>query len=172
MVDKKELNVKLRKSAIESGLCDDWQKMWEKDWSLDKMVERFYQGIDFFLEKRFMSNQFIKDNFDKDFRRKNGVLVDDKYSLLNPEHAILIGESVSTIRYNGTNCATIYITDQSSAKVIAKNMSFVLIHILGNAKVECQQEHNAKVVAILHSHEASVVSDGNATIREEYNYLK
>ena len=67
------------------GLCNQWQMEWSIDWNNDRMISQFYRGIDFYLKTRFVDRQFIKENFDIGLLRKNGILVDDTYSLINPE---------------------------------------------------------------------------------------
>lgn len=166
------LNEQIRSKAIEKGLCDKWKEDWESDWSLDKLVDKFYRGIDFFLDKRFVSNDYIKESFDKDWLRKNGILVDDEYSLLNPDSAIFLGNSQSTIRFNGYNAATIYVTDESNVKVIAKNKSFVLVHVLGNAQVEAKTYDSANITVLIHSKESIVIADNGIKVKEELDYLK
>ena len=171
-MNKKELNKELRTQAINNGLCAMWQKEWKKDWDLDKMISQFYRGIDFFLDKRFVSNNFIKENFDRDFLRKNGILVDDTYSLLNPRNAILIGESQSTIRFNNYMVTTIYVIDNSKAKILAKGHSSVIVHLLGNPQVEVEQKEHGNVLIINHSKESVIISDDGIKIKEEFDYLK
>lgn len=167
-----ELNKELRTQAINNGLCAMWQKEWKEDWDLDKMISQFYRGIDFFLDKRFVSNNFIKENFDRDFLRKNGILVDDTYSLLNPRNAILIGESQSTIRFNNYMVATIYVIDNSKAKILAKGHSSVIVHLLGTPQVEVEQKEHGNVLIINHSKESVIISDDGIKIKEEFDYLK
>lgn len=164
-MNKKELNNSLRTKAVSCGLCNDWQKEWRQDWNLDRMVSQFYRGIDFFINKRFMSNEFIKDNFDKDFLRRNGVLVDDAYSLLNPQNAILIGDSKATIRFNGYSTGTVNVLDNSDAKIVAKGDSFVMVHAYGNSQVNVEQKDKSKVVVVTHSKQCVVISDDNITLR-------
>lgn len=136
------------------------------------MVSQFYRGLDFFLKNRYVSNDFLKENFDNGFLRQNGILVDDNYSLLNPKSSILIGKSSSRIRFNGRNCANIYIIDDSKAMIAASGNSFVIVHLLGNASVEAVQKDNADLVIINHTHNSSISSEGNVRIKEEFDYLK
>lgn len=172
MKEVKELNTQLRNKAINCGLCNQWQKEWKNDWDFEKMANQFYLGLDFYLKTRFMSKEFIKQSFDLDYRRKNGVLVDDKYSLINPKNSILIGDSDGTIRVNGTSSSNIYVTDNSKLKIIGRNRSFVIVHALDNAQIYAEQYDKARLVVIKHSHDAKISTFGNVTLREEYDYLK
>lgn len=168
-MNKKELNNSLRTKAVSCGLCNDWQKEWRQDWNLDRMVSQFYRGIDFFIDKRFVSNEFIKDNFNKDFLRRNGIIVDDTYSMVNPLYSILVGKSKSTIRMNGYKAGTTYILDNSEVNVKASGKSFIIVHAYGCAKINAEQDDKARVVVIKHSTQCHVVAKENIKVVEEIN---
>lgn len=172
MIDNKEVNRQLRTAAINRGLCNQWQRDWRHDWDLETMKEKFFKGIDFFILNRFISNDKFKELFSVDELRKNGVLVDDKYSLVNPEHAIMVGNSQSTLRFNQYQVSTLYIIDNSQAKIEAKNNSFVMVHLFDTAQVEIKQTDNAKVVVLLHSNSAVIISDDCISIQYELDYLQ
>ena len=168
-----KLNKTLRDDAIGFGLCQQWQGDWKSDWDKEKMVAKFFQGMDFCLKHRFPTNQFIIDNFDLDFRRKSNVLVDDKYSLLNPIHALILGSSESTIRMNARHGSTIYMRDNSHVKLLASGNSFVVVHLLDNAQIEVETQDKAHVAVITHSKNAILITNcKDVVLREEYNWLK
>lgn len=167
-----ELNKELRDQAVTLGLCNDWQKLWNKDWSQEKMVERMYKGLDFCIQHHYPSNDFILKHFDKNFRRQSNVFVNDKYSVVNPKESLVLGNSDVTFRYNGHSYGNIHIRDNSKAKVIAHNLCFVIVHLYENAKICAEQYDNAKVVLVKHSTNAQISATNNIKIREEYDYLK
>ena len=166
------LNKDLKDQAVALGLCGDWQKLWSKDWSREKMVERMYKGLDFCLQYHYPSNDFILKHFDLNFRRKSNVFVNDKYSVVNPKESLVLGTSDVTFRYNGHSYGNIHIRDNSSAKVIARNVSFVIVHLYENARVTAEQYDNARVVLVKHSTNVHIVAPSNIKVREEYDYLK
>lgn len=166
------LNKDLKDQAVALGLCGDWQKLWRKDWSREKMVERMYKGLDFCIIHHYPSNDFILKHFDLDFLRKCNVFVNDKYSVVNPKESLVLGTSDVTFRYNGHSYGNIHIRDNSSAKVIARNLSFVIVHLYENASVTAEQYDNAKVVFVKHSTNVHIATPSNIKVREEYNYLK
>lgn len=172
MKNNKDLNSALRKMAIEAGLCEKWQGEWKEDWSLDEMAIRLFRGMDFYLKHRFISNTFFKENFDMDFMRKNGVLVDDTFSLMNPKNAVLIGNSKSVIRINGYSVNTIFVVDDSNVKIVSKNHSFAIVHLLDRTSVEVECNDESKVVVIKHSHDAKITAGQGVTVKEEYDYMK
>ena len=170
-MEEKILNKHLRQMAVGCGLCKQWQKDWEDDWDLSKMVDKFYEGIDFYLKTRFIPNLYLKENFPVEFLRKNAILVDDKYSIMNPEQAILIGESESTIRMNGREVSTVYVTDHSRLKVLAKDKSFIIVHALDSAEIEGETEGLGDIVIIRHSKNVKIKNNGGVRIKDELNFL-
>lgn len=166
-----ELNMELRSQAVHLGLCNEWQEQWINDWSKEKMVEKMYSGLDFCLKHHWPSNDYILKHFDIDFRRKSNVYVDDKYSSLNAKQCLVLGKSNITFRYNGWSIGNIYVRDNSSAKVTAKNKSFVIVHLYENAYVTAEQLDKAKVVIIKHSANVTVVAEKGIKVKEEYDYI-
>ena len=167
-----ELNKDLREQAISLGLCNEWQKLWKNDWSREKMVEQMFKGLDFCLKHRYPSNDFILNHFDIAFRRKCNVFVNDKYSVVNPEQSLVLGNSDITFRYNMWNPGRIYIRDNAAMRLIAKNRSFVIVHLFDEAYVTAEQFDKAKIVLIKHSDKVTIVADTNIKVKEEYDYLK
>ena len=169
----KQINDQLRNDAIKFGLCQQWQDEWKEDWSQEKMVEKMFKGIDFCLKYRYPSNQFIKDNFDLDFRRKSNVLVDDRYSLLNPPYALILGDSKATIRLNGRKSSIIYIHDWSRVELYASGSSFAIVHLLGDSRIEVEKKDRAHIAVISHSNDARLfASDPTVTFEKELNWPK
>jgi len=167
-----ELNKDLRNQAIHLGLCNEWQKLWQKGWSKEKMVEMMFRGLDFCLKFHFPANEYILKHFDKDFLRNAGIFVNDKYSVLNPKQILILGTSDITIRYNTWNHGNIHIRDNSSLKLTARNRSFVIVHLYENASLTAEQFDKAQIVVIKHSIKANVIADKNVKVREELDYLK
>jgi len=167
-----ELNKDLRNQAIALGLCQEWQNSWSKDWSKEKMVERFYKGLDFCLKHHYPSNDYILKHFDLEFRRQSNVFVNDRYSVCNPKQSLVLGDSDITFRYNAWGNGSIHVRDNSSAKIYARNKSFVIVHLYENACVTAEQTDKATIVLIKHSHNVTINADAKIKVREEYDYLK
>jgi len=166
------INKELRDTAIEKGLCDEWQKKWEKDISEDMLVKMMFKGLDFCLANRYPSNEYIIKNFDLDFRRRNNVFVNDKYSALNPKEALILGKSNITVRYNANHSGSIHVRDNSSVRLTAKNNSFVIVHLYDNAKIDPEIIGSPRIVLIKHSDKVTINEKQGIVIKEEYQYLK
>lgn len=167
-----ELSRTLRESARSNGLCDPWYDEWQDDSSAETLAEKMYKGLDFCLKHHWPSNDFIKENFGLDFRREVNVYVDDKHSVINPKQSLILGKSDITIRFNSNGHGEIHVRDNSRVKLTAKTRSFVIVHLYENAYIYAEQTELAKVVLVKHSKDVTVVTEGNVTIKEEYDYLK
>lgn len=167
-----ELNKDLRNQAVALGLCNEWQNSWNKDWSKEKMVERMYKGLDFCLKYHYPSNDYILKHFDLEFRRQSNVYVNDKYSVCNQKRGLVLGNSEITFRYNAWGNGSIHVRDNSTAKIFARNKSFVIVHLYENAYVTAEQTDKATIVLIKHSPNVTIVADKNIKVKEEYDYLK
>lgn len=167
-----ELNEELRNQAKHLGLCNDWQRLWRKDWSKEKMVEMMYRGLDFCLKYHYPANDFLVKHFELDFLRKSNVFVDDTYSVCNPKQSLVLGNSKIIFRYSAWGFGNVYVRDNSSAKIFTRNKSFVIVHLFDNAHVEAEQKDKSKFVIIKHSTDVTIVADTNIKIREDYDYLK
>lgn len=171
-MDAVELSKTLRESARQNGLCNEWYNDWKDDTSADGLAEKMYKGLDFCLKHHWPSNDFIKEHFCLDFRREANVYVDDKHSVINPKQSLILGKSDITIRYNANGHGEIHVRDNSSVKLTAKTRSFVIVHLYENAYIFASQTESAKVVLVKHSKDVTVVTEGNVSVKEEYDYLK
>lgn len=171
-MDVKAINEILRDDAISNGLCAQWQSDWREDWDAQKMVDKYKEGIDFCIKHGYPGNEFIKQNFPKELLRENAVLVDDRWSLLNQKTCVLLGNSESTIRYNGRTVGSVYVKDNSRCTITAKVFSFCLVHAFDNARINCEATEQAAIVIIKHSEKVIVdKSMGNIRVRKELDYL-
>lgn len=171
-MDNHELNKYLKEKAVELGLCQDWQNQWKQDWSQKKMINKFYEGIDFCLKNNFPSDDFIRSYFPPKILHDNGVYINDAYSGLNHTCSIIKKNSVITLRYNASNVGTVYVTDSSKLNLTAKNRSYIIVHALDDAIVTAQAFDDAKIVVIQHSATASVYSTGNVQMEKEFGWLE
>ena len=166
-----DINKALRDEAISHGLCDRWQRMWGKDWDIPTLIERYKEGIDFCILQNYPSNDFIKSSFPQDTLREHGILVDDTFSLLNPECCVLLGNSHSTIRLNGDCIGNVYIRHASTARVETKNRAFAVIHLLDHASVECESSDMSSSLIVRHGDDTVITSTkGNVKIKDSADY--
>lgn len=168
----KELNSKLKDKAISLGLCEKWQQKWDEDSSQQVLINKYFKGVDFSLKHHYPSNEFIKNFFDKDLLRKNGILVDDNRSLLNPEEAMILGSSKAIIRVNGRHHSIIYVRDNSFVKIFVKNNSFTIIHLFENANIDVEVQDSPDLLVLKNSKNVVITANKTIRIKDDFSYLK
>jgi len=166
------INKTLREQAIANGLCQQWQKKWNRSLSQDELAGFFYDGLDFCLKHRWPTNQFIKENFSIDFLRKVGVFVDDTRSVLNKEQCVILGKSKVRLRYNSSNDGNVYVRDSSFVFLESKGSGLIIVHLFDKATITARQHGTGSIVVIKHSEDVTITADDDVKIVEEYDYLK
>lgn len=172
-----QINKELRSSAISHGLCAKWQKEWKGDWNFSTLAKRYFMGIDFCFKNEYPSNEYILRISEQAFRREVGIIIDDKYSLLNPEMCAIMGNSKAKVRTNGINASSIWIKDNAEVTLIARGRSSQHIHVFGNAKINVEVcEKDAEILIFRHSEKVEIAPYnepiGKVLVYEELDYLK
>ena len=166
------ISIELRNKARKFGLCDEWFNEWNETSSKQELIDKYIKGIDFALQHHYPSNQYIRDNFELELLRKNNILVDDERSLLNPRVAVILGNTKAKIRVNDLSRSVIYIRDNSVVDIIAKNNSFIIVHLFDNASTIIKTEDTPNILVLKHSKNIKVAAPKSVNIKEELEYLK
>lgn len=182
-MDEKELSIILREDARRIGLCDEWYAQWKDETSQQELCDKMKKGLDFCIKHRWPSKQFITHHFSQEFRRKNGILVNDirSYPERDPEtrrliyikEYLLLGESKSVIRYSfRPHTCNVWVFDNSKVTVDVKYGAYILIHLFDNATADVTTDLVSKVSVIRHNKNTKVVKrEGIVNIRDEFHYL-
>lgn len=171
-MSNKNISIELREDAKKKNLCDAWYNQWDTNTSKQGLIDKYFEGLDFPMRYHWPSNDYIKENFEKELLRQNNILVDDKYSLLNPQEAVILGNTETTVRVNGNNRSVIYIRDSSTVKLYARNTAFVIVHLFENASISIHVLDNPNFLVLKHSHSVDVITNGEIKIKDDFDYLK
>lgn len=163
----KEINEILFSQAKELKMCDDVHRFWYgKTLSYDELIDLFYHNLDFCIDYRWPDEATIKKFFPALVRNHRGILVSEKWSLLNNTYAVIIGNSEAKARYNGFAVGSIHVFDNSTCEVIAKNHAHVTIHVYDNARITVTADEGTQVLVLRHSKHCWCACVGQATIKE------
>lgn len=168
-----DLSTELLNEAVSLGLCKQWQEEWEKNSTPQQLIDKYLRGIDFCLARHWPTCDFITAHFDRALLRKNNILVNDKYSLLNPDIAVLLGNTVSTIRLNGNRPSRIYLCDQTNAKIYLKTREMVVIEVRDTVQLEviCDDYYRQDVKVFDYSSDAVIIAPKGVPCLKQKDYL-
>ena len=162
---KKNLGKLLKSQAEGLGACekglDGLERLNEQD-----LINRYIHFIDFVLEANFPSNEFIKENFDKQLLEHNNIYVDAEFERRNARQVVVVqGSSKGDLLYEGYTTADVFVRHDSEVNIDCSRMSKVFISVYDNAKVNVSQRDEASVYVYLHGENCSVESDGDVMVR-------
>lgn len=166
-----ELNKFLRDRAKELNLCNKWYKEWNLNGDRQYLIDLYLNGYDFTIYNDWPKVSFIKENFDKELLRKNGILADDNYCFANKKIVMLLGNSTSEVRNSGWNVGTCFVRHSSKATITAKNMTFTTVHVYDNAEVEIEVKDKANVVVITYSDNVKVTAPKSVKVKRNTTFF-
>lgn len=163
----------LYESGVSLGMCDKVRNEWTEDKSDQELIDLWYYNYDFAVTKHYPSNSVLLDCFDRDVLRKNNIIVDDVWSLLNPSQAMILGNSKSNARFNAYHVGQMWIRDTSSVNVYVRDNADVTLCVMDNADVNIYiYGSSANVLVMKYSKDVKVsVNMGSAIIKENFSYL-
>ena len=148
-------------------MCDSVHRLWYgKTLSPKELAELFFENIDFCLDFHWPSANTLRELLGENNLRDNGIIADDKWSVLNRQWVAVIGNSEATLRYNALNAGTVYVCDGAKVNVFVKGRAFVVIHAYDDANVSVVCDDTAKATVIIHSKFVKVSHKGQITKKE------
>lgn len=166
-MDIEKINETLFSQARDLRMCDDVHRAWYgRCLTVDELFDLYYRNLDFCTDYRWPGTEEARELFTDEERHAHGVVMDEKWSLLNPTHSIVTGKSNAKIRYNGFNVARTTIMDKSFCDISVKGHAFVTIHLYDKARINIVVETPATAMIIKHSNDCRCTLTGQATIKE------
>lgn len=152
--------------ARKNGLCDEWFGKWREDMDDDELLNMYVKGIDFSIEKDWVSNDFAKENFDADTLAEHGIFIDRKELVeRNLPNLILNGTSEGRVDYDHFNVGNVYARHGSRVKVIVWDFAKVFIEMYDDAEVDVVNYSNNRV--FVYKHGGKVTCEGDVLVRKK-----
>lgn len=146
--------------AAAKGICEEWKQMIQRAESRDSLVQMYVKGIDFCVNNRFPSLDYMEENF-KGVCEKYGVYINDRISLRNVRKAVIAGNTTGTAGYDSYEVAAVYLKDSSRIAVDADDHAIVTLDCFDASKVALTARNGAKVLVNLYGNsEAEYSCDG------------
>lgn len=130
------LSETLKQQAISLGLCKQWTEAWGNPDQQD-LIDKYKSGLDFCIEHQYPSNEFIRENFDRELLHENLIYVDEQLCLDDAPSGeyVLNGECTGTLHFRSWAAATVYVRHTSHVCIIAEDFSKVLVRVYDEAEV-------------------------------------
>ena len=162
---KKNLGKQLKSQAEMLGACkkglDNLENLSEHE-----LVNRYIHFIDFAVSANFPSNEFIKENFDKEILHKHNIYVDECVERRNARTVVVIqGKCTGNLFYDSFTTSDIYVRHDSDISIDCSRMSKVFINLYDNAKVHISQRDGATVYVYKHGDKCKVSYEGEVMVR-------
>lgn len=165
------LNKFLKIEAMKNGLCGQWTSDWNKDKSIYELIDMYKRGLDFCIINHYPSNEFIKNNVDKDVLEKNHIYVDSEFyeGDFSDFCTVVQGESSGEFHFGKFNSTTLWIRDNSEVLVEVHGQAWIFVHVYDNAVVTIHQHGDSRISVKRHSKDASVITAGNVKYIDPYS---
>ncbi|GAE83337.1 hypothetical protein JCM10512_1603 [Bacteroides reticulotermitis JCM 10512] len=135
------------------------------------LIDMYKRGIDFCFRNQYPSNEFIKDNFDRQLLIENAMFIDESIDEFNsPSPCILLGSTSGKLSFDKFSSCDIYLRDNVDIEISAKDFSRVFINVYGSAKVRVVQDGVAKIYVYKHGDHCKVSNEGDVLIRIGEDY--
>lgn len=151
--------------ACRKGICGEWKQMMGEAESLDTLVQLFVRGIDFCVNKRFPSPEYIEANF-KGMCERYGVYVNEHAEVRNVRRGVFVGCATGTLAYDGYEAAVLYVRDEAGVTVTADEHSIVTMDCFDRSRVAVTAKNGAKVTVNLYGCAvAEYACDGSSEVK-------
>ena len=165
---KKTLSDRLKGEAISLGLCQQWQGEWRDNSTRDELAEKFIRGIDFATKHNWPSPEFIKKNFDPEFRRRWGVYIDEEVAITSqhtePSVLVFLGKNEGTLEFDGFGSKDIYVRHQGKLRIVAAGKSIVRVTTYDDVEIDAEAVDDARI--FIYHHGGKVRMSGRVAYRE------
>jgi hypothetical protein len=161
----KKLNKTLKEDARALGICDRFYDSWGKKETLQQLVEKYLQGIDFCMKHDYPKLDFIREHFPKDLLAENNIFLDCCIDASNLMTAVSLGNAIGCIRYDSMHTGNIYVKHFSEVTVEVIRGAKVFIEVYDNSILHVKVDKNSK--AFVYWHGGAIYHEGNVTIRDK-----
>lgn len=158
------------KEAKQVGLCQQWYKDFLRDHSLKTLCQKYFEGLDWAMEKDFPSIDVLR----------HYVGLSDTYGIhtdfigeITNEYNVLqrhgfFGASSASFKAGDFSVSEIVVRHDSKLKINAVGNAYLIVNVLDNASVHIECQDNASVDVYRYSDRAQVLENGNVKIKNRW----
>lgn len=125
------MNIALRESAREAGLCDEWFSQWGDDDTIEDCLDRAVRGHDFLQDKDWPPLAFIREHFAdrRDALHRHHIFLDEQVGIVNAKsgYYIFLGDCRGKVEVGGMHAVTVFVRHSSNIDVLASEGAKVFV---------------------------------------------
>lgn len=166
---ERKLSERMKKEAVELGLCAQWTAEWGKDTTKGDMVEKFVAGLDFCIQHDFPSTEVMKRDFG-DVMHDYGVYVDESVHLTDPKTLVLNGRCDASVKCGRLAASDIYVRHKSKLRIAVERGSYVHVSVYDDTETAIECGPGAKCFVYRYGGKVAASGEGQTVIRERTAY--
>lgn len=141
------ISEQLRQLAIENGVCDKFLNGWSGNESMDELIDKYWKGMDFCIDKNFPPVEFIRSNM-KGSIEKYGIFIDGSFNVTDMKSIALYEGADGTSSYQSFSTGDIYMFNGSRLNLIVGEHAFVYISMWPGSILNIISKHKSSRIGI------------------------
>lgn len=142
-----DISKEIYRNCLEHNMCSDGKELWKSE-SYSDLLDMYLREPTFIIKEKPVSNQFIKDNFEKQLLDAKGIYVlEDNISLDLKEKSkdIIINECKGKIDITSPD-TILYISDNSSLDININSFGLISMYLFDNSSIKIQSNDKCKII--------------------------
>lgn len=165
-MDLELLNKAMKAEAKSLGLCDKWYEEWSDNTSVDDLLKKYIQGIDFVIDKGFPDDATLK-KYAGDRLHRFGIYIDEEIDdeADNEPTLVVNGKCEGVVTYNGFAAGNVYLRGDSDLTVMVYNSAKVFVEVYDNARLQVINDGISK--CFVYRHGGRIETVGKVMVRDK-----
>ena len=164
-----DLNIKLKTEAVRAGLCAEHTDRWNTGWNKAALVEYYKANPDWCLERHYPALTILKEYFNDDDTRQQGVYIDSFVTLRATDLCYIFNNCKAGII---TNAVTrLYFGLETEAHIIVEDGGDLVIDCYDHGKINVELRGSARCIVYKRGdYEINITGSKNFKIREKHKH--
>ena len=164
-----DLNITLKTEAVGAGLCAEHTDRWNTGWNKAALVEYYKANPDWCLERHYPALTILKEYFNDDDTRQQGVYIDSFVTLRATDLCYIFNNCKAGII---TNAVTrLYFGLETEAHIIVEDGGDLVIDCYDHGKINVELRGSARCIVYKRGdYEINITGSKNFKIREKHKH--
>lgn len=168
IAEVQRLSDELKQRAIKFGLCELGKQEWGHHYSLDSLIQKYVDGIEFILDHPdFMPDTFLIEKAGRAKLHAHGIYIDENVEVGNPYQLVINGCCHGHITASGFSAPEIYLRGKSDIVIDITDGAIVHINMYDNATLGIHCSQFAKCFVYKHGGYVKYEGEGKVLVRDK-----